>query len=331
MNRRISKYQTRNKLRILLCVKLVITFILFFGLPAEGQVSVYHPFPDTNAIWRVNYYNTAICASQGVYYYEENQYTLSGDTFIAPYTYKKVYISGYSVNTFISPCNWAPTYFYNYAGCLRQDSANKKVFSVNTSNADTLLYDFNKNVGDTLHLWAGHSYTCTIQSIDSVLIGNNYHKRFNIFMASTSYSGISMIEGIGSTAGIFGGITRLSYFSNGSPNQGPKLVCFSHKTDVYPSDSSSCTLLSPTTGIVKQVNSDANQIIIYPNPSNSIVGVTLLGNNKVEEISLVDVLGKEVLTTKETIIDVSSLQEGIYFVQVKTADGVATKKIIIQR
>ncbi|MHB8261853.1 MAG: T9SS type A sorting domain-containing protein [Bacteroidia bacterium] len=89
------------------------------------------------------------------------------------------------------------------------------------------------------------------------------------------------------------------------------------------------SLGAPFTGI-QQYNIN-NKINVYPNPAANKVQVALAGNNKVQQITLCDVLGKEVASTKETAIDVSILVEGIYFIKVETTEGIETKKIIIQR
>jgi len=81
-------------------------------------------------------------------------------------------------------------------------------------------------------------------------------------------------------------------------------------------------------GINKFTNNE--QINIYPNPANTSMQIKV-SNAQTAEIKILDVLGKEVLSTKEKDIDVSALQEGIYFVQVKTAEGVLIKKVVVQR
>jgi hypothetical protein len=43
-----------------------------------------------------------------------------------------------------------------------------------------------------------------------------------------------------------------------------------------------------------------------------------------------DILGNEILTTKQKEIDVSNLQNGVYFIQLKTVESILTKKIIVQ-
>lgn len=86
---------------------------------------------------------------------------------------------------------------------------------------------------------------------------------------------------------------------------------------------------SPSLGIEGNFINDG--VNIYPNPASNMVQVAVAGNSTVKEITLCNVLGNEVISTKQKEIDISSLAEGVYFVQVKTAEGVLTKKIIIQR
>ena len=73
---------------------------------------------------------------------------INGDKIIGTHTYHKIYTTGQHTN-------WCPSYsgyYYNACNCaLRQDSLQKKVFQYSsTYSKDTLLYDFNLNVGDTL-------------------------------------------------------------------------------------------------------------------------------------------------------------------------------------
>jgi PKD repeat protein len=72
---------------------------------------------------------------------------------------------------------------------------------------------------------------------------------------------------------------------------------------------------------------------IYPNPNNGNFTIETTSTEK-QTLQLVDVTGKLVLQqtiTGKTNIDVSSLDNGIYFVQINTSEGFFTKKIIVQR
>jgi hypothetical protein len=81
--------------------------------------------------------------------------------------------------------------------------------------------------------------------------------------------------------------------------------------------------------IEKQNEIVINQIQIYPNPSRAIINInTTLNINKVD---LFDLLGKHVLTAKETQqINISHLPVGVYFLKAQTDKQTITKKVIIE-
>jgi len=76
-----------------------------------------------------------------------------------------------------------------------------------------------------------------------------------------------------------------------------------------------------------------NNIALYPNPANTTVTIDLQKNIEVD-IRLFDVLGKlviyqpDVFVSKEHTIDVSELNNGIYFVRINSEIGSVTKKLI---
>jgi len=85
-------------------------------------------------------------------------------------------------------------------------------------------------------------------------------------------------------------------------------------------------------GIVRYLDND-NQVLIYPNPSN---GVFSIETNAIEKqtIQFYDVNGKMVLTqfiSNKTTIDVSSLNEGLYNLNIISNQGVINKRVIIAR
>jgi len=73
-----------------------------------------------------------------------------------------------------------------------------------------------------------------------------------------------------------------------------------------------------------------SNIIVFPNPASDKIYIALASNIKTE-ILLLDVYGKKVKSTQQKEMDVRDLQEGIYFVQVKTANGIIVKKMVVQR
>ncbi|HXU27037.1 MAG TPA: T9SS type A sorting domain-containing protein, partial [Bacteroidia bacterium] len=74
------------------------------------------------------------------------------------------------------------------------------------------------------------------------------------------------------------------------------------------------------------------KVTVYPNPTNSNFIIETNSNEK-QTLEIFDVTGKMVLNrniTGKTNIDVSSLDNGIYFIQVKTNENISTQKIIVQ-
>lgn len=76
-------------------------------------------------------------------------------------------------------------------------------------------------------------------------------------------------------------------------------------------------------------------INIYPNPASDKIHIAHTNNDAVE-VCLYDMVGRQVSAAiksnkQTTAIDVSGLSEGIYFLQLKMAKGIVTKKIIVQR
>lgn len=69
---------------------------------------------------------------------------------------------------------------------------------------------------------------------------------------------------------------------------------------------------------------------IYPNPTSDKLKISLENNLVLEQITIYNNLSQVVKTSSENIIDVSHLAEGIYFVQVTTDKGKATKKVVVK-
>lgn len=90
---------------------------------------------------------------------------------------------------------------------------------------------------------------------------------------------------------------------------------------------------SPNSGVSNSGSSYSN-LLIYPNPTSGEFTVSGLGST-VYSLYIYNVMGEKVYSStvnrKQETVNLSSQPDGIYFVKVKTAEGVANKKIIIQR
>jgi hypothetical protein len=304
---------------------LLIALLLTLGKTGTAQSTSYHPFPDSNAVWKINFGQIIYCQSSGgiatnIIY----TYRFSDMITLGPYRYKT--FLQYMYNYVPSNCAGAGTYTDTTTlGYLREDTANKVVFFRTNAGSEVLLYDFSRSPGDTLNLnWIGatgapHSYTCTISSIDSVLVGSIYHKRFNLS------NNDKHIEGVGSTAGPVQGSQNAPMPT--WPNQ-YWLVCFHHAADFYPTNSSSCNL---DVGIQPFMIDESP--LIYPNPAQQIFQIT---GTEITGIEAYDIWGNNVRDTRikpaseqGIFVDCSEWKNGIYLLRLQTLNGTMLKKIIV--
>jgi len=283
-------------------LKGIVISIVFFmhTFKCEAQANVYHPFADTNAIWRIDWYSgtTGMCVDI-FNFHSSFQYTIDTDTTINSVIYKKIYRSGY---TLCSP------FYYTYWGGLRQDTVSKKVYFLRPGNVDTLIYNFNAQVGDTLKLadcsgfyGSDVGYSFVVSVIDSVMVGNKYHKRFT----DNSVSFSSMIEGVGSSSGLLEG--NMPY----SLEQTLNLICYNHNSDIYPASSTSCPLLVAD---VRNYSLKNIEVHLFPNP---VIDLLIIKSAQMRERIMVrNFLGELVLETENSgnnmVIDLGGLPSGIY-------------------
>lgn len=294
--------------------KNLLLILLLHALFTTGQTSVYYQFPDSNAVWNIHFQLYCFANGTADEYYS---ITISGDTVINSQTYHKLstpYVRSFSTGI----CGGLAA---GYKGAIRQDTANKKVFFVPpVSNAEQLLYDFTLKVGDTVkgYTETNAAPTDVVKSIDSVLVGNTYRKRWNI---NTCYN-IHIIEGIGSTYGLIerspGCATDQADYS---------LICFQqNKAALYPIPSPSCELITA----VNSTNETSVLINIFPNPSNGSFIVDM--NQSIKEIRLADLLGHVVLqrrTNNLTQLSVDNLQSGTYILTLLDKDNKMINRKII--
>lgn len=228
---------------------LFACIILSFG--AFSQSNVYKPFPLVEgASWKVRWQDHD-CVIPPNYGDAKWEYTLLYDTLINTTTYKILQV-GPSISG-IPGCDRIWNKFKHNPGAIRQDTAAKMVYYYQFHDStEYLLFDYTLQVGDTIDGYLNispYNYNLIVLSIDSVLIGNQYHKSINF-----DYNH-SIIEGVGSDAGL---LENLWYFEAAS-----SLICFSIDSVNYLGYTNDCGLdLSPVN------ESPANTgISIYPNPA----------------------------------------------------------------
>lgn len=273
----------------------IFAFLILISLSVNGQT--YNSFPTNNAKWIFNYtWNYLGEGSPNV-----NNYTIEigGDTLIDVTTYQKLRIS-----SFQSVSTGSPIENRNqYQGAIREDLANKKVYFVEiNTTTEVLLYDFNLQIADpVLGRLENQNTPDIITSIDYVYVGSSYRKRWN----TNSCYNISIIEGVGSTYGLFkpspGCATDMPDYS---------LTCFKQNTDLYPNSLTECEF---TTGIISSKRT-LTYASVSPNPSKGFVKIDF-NKTPTKEIQLTDLLGNTFLienTEGLEYIDIVGLKESIY-------------------
>ena len=323
-----------------------IIAILFLALSStlltrrcSAQFNTYHPFPDSNAYWNETVTDGSCGTGVDLRRYV---FDISGDTITNGYTYHKVYRTwGYWSNSCSTPYQLWLYYRAFYAG-YRTDTM-KRVYACcvyNGSPHDSLLYDFNLKVGDTLTQYTsrpqGGLWPCTVHSIDSVFIGSNYRKRFNIAIAGdTNPMHVpSVVEGVGSTQGLF-------EYMEVPFESGTSLDCFTQNTITwkppYGNPYGNCGLYYAGVSAVVALKEG---ISVYPNPSTGKFTLQAKSEKlRAKSVVVYNVLGLRVLTEilrstqDDKVMDLSNQPNGVYLYRLIDDNGnaIGEGKIIVQR
>ena len=74
----------------------------------------------------------------------------------------------------------------------------------------------------------------------------------------------------------------------------------------------------------------SDKVTIYPNPADDYINIKLEGSLELINIEIYNGLGQIIMTTKDLIISTRDLESGIYFLKVKTNNGISLKNIIVK-
>ena len=281
----------------------------------SAQINIYHPFPESGGVWNqhLEYY----CFSGG-YDNEYYSYVMAGDSAVGPYVYHKIIIgsvvSAFDTNCFSYPPN-PPV------GFIRQDPAMKTVYLLNTWDtafSESILYNFNMAIGDSV--------------IDSVLIGNNYRKRWNITGCINGCSAF-IIEGIGSSSGVIR--SACNFCQPHSPYY--TLNCYTENGVVlYTDGTTQCQFIDN----VNHETSAALKTDLFPNPFHSSARLEIknqeLGNRNYN-FKIYNAIGllvreEQILHLNSYILHRGNLSDGLYFYELRTSnyEPVCNGKFVIE-
>ena len=309
-------------------MKHLYSLIVLVCLTLTGRSQINSYF-NNNPCWQIR----SMCQIDNQCYKVTNyNYIINGDSIIGPYQYKKVFSKGYGNNQYgaMGPppvgnlCNSPAPFTQTLALAFFIRSAGKKMYfhGLGISSPDTLLYDFNLKVGDTLPP-GYNNYSLNIIkviAIDSINTFNGWMKRFQLNGNTVSSH---LVEGMGHYQGLIEPIY---------PNVmscGWTLQCYSQNTTAYyPSSGPSFCLLS----VGFKETEQKEKFTIYPNPSSGIYQLQtkeLPKNLKIELYNSIGQLIRSFVPHSETIeIDIQKEKPGVYFLKYISKEKIKSVKLI---
>lgn len=290
--------------------QLIFSFTCFLLLSFQANAQQSHRFADTSAVWQIAS-NQSSMFPPTITWITTLTYSVAGDTVFGSHTYQ--IIQGGGGGDFV-----------------RQDSG--RVYYLNYQQQEQLLYDFNLNEGDTVDLYMGWIFPTSLRvsSVDTVNWGRARKRIFLSCNGCLSYHDEIWVEGIGNIySSIFVPFQREQIFD------GPTFAvrCYSENgATTYPYPGYQHCYWD-TTLYLSDKNILEEEVSIYPNPVSDFLFIDLPQNEPVD-VCLSSALGVELFCEKHSAnasIDMRLYPEAIYLLQIKSAKGSVSKKIVLER
>jgi hypothetical protein len=284
---------------------LLVMLVLFTA--SNAQTNVYHPFPDSNAVWSV--FN--------------QKYFVSGDSTLNMLNYKKYFFSSDSIPLLTNGAFFA---------LVREDTLAKRVWAILKDSAnEKLLYDFSLEVNDTTTVFPASNFfyvpdgiKIIVEQSDSVLIDGQYRKRLKIIGADqNTYLPEYWIEGIGSTFGPFNsGFVGFIIFD--APY--PVLICFEQDGQLLYHDLNFPDCYEP---LPVGINEEERIAVlnVFPNPVNNVL---FIQGSDISRVELFDITGKMLKECACRELDLHNIDTGVYIVRVTDSHGKQSNTKVIR-
>ena len=218
--------------------------------------------------------------------------------------------------------------------CGIRENENKQVFVASYHNQqEFLLYDFSLTEGDSILAESNGEYDLYFNVTDIDTIDYNGVERRKITLQFYNYAWVTWIEGIGNIEGLL--MDWRSYTMVMDPMPNVRLRCYEYNEECLYSDfsfnESIYDCYTPLyTGL--ENNEFENEVSVYPNPAKERLYINI--SLPIKELTICNLLGQEIqkynnLETTSSI-NISGLNEGVYFVKIYTEKVVHTTKIIVE-
>lgn len=201
---------------------------------------------------------------------------------------------------------------------ILEDTVQGKAWEYDVANATTswLIQDFSLELEDSMYI----PHSIFKAYVDSVYYqGGRKHIRFSRSHGALSPTEkILMIEGIGTTANTF--------LHPDSPGFIDYMTC-QHKdgqinfANNHPEWQGDCT---PSVANLEDIENELFEL--YPNPTSGDLNIET--NGQLEHVTIYSVTGAVVLESTSSSINISNLQNGVYYVKVNSEGQILSKKVI---
>lgn len=318
-------------------MKKILNLIVLLLISTFGYSQIYYSnYLDATSEWRV-FEKHGEAASQNLTFrtiFFEGFATLNGYTYYKMYqTYHTIeYDAGYT--SVIVPQSANTTQFIGY---FREDPNGKFYLFINgttpfflnnqlfNNGVETVYFDnqlvFNAQMGD-LYFDNFNTSLCSVDTVSTMTINATNYKMILSSTGGKALEGVGNILNACSTpqnldSGLAAFIRIHCYTKQGQtysfysnyhlPNYAYALVDCS-------------TFPNANRQGLSTVNFNKTSIKIYPNPANNILNIETLNQEKINSITIYNILGQEVLNHNNSSnkIDVVNLTAGTYFIKIKT-------------
>ena len=170
------------------------------------------------------------------------------------------------------------------------------------------------------------TYGCSAVATDLITINPNPVVNFNSITGQINtdtppFDLMNFVMPIGGTFTGPGCMPGSSMYNPSLAGGGTHMLTYTYEHPITGCSASQIqyvTITGPASGV--EDATESSTISIYPNPTSGIVNIAL-GDVKATDIQLFDMQGKMISSSKETVIDMTTLSAGLYSISIITEDG----------